>query len=229
MKAITFILFLSILFYDIIGQNKYFEAKNDTDKTDTNKNDSIEWISLKDREKVDDFTKIDSVIFCGEIACDVEPMKGINALTFEVLVDSKYARDKNGVYYPIQLICIDDTDCGVCYCSDYVVENADPKLFEYLGKEYATAGKNVYFRGELIEKADGESFKVIEGPEFFYFATDKNHVYKHKEIFSEADPTTFYYDERSIDKGFEHKFIIGDKGHEWQFIPPNTIKLIEKE
>ena len=42
MKAITFILFLSILFYDIIGQNKYFEANNDTDKTDTNINDSIE-------------------------------------------------------------------------------------------------------------------------------------------------------------------------------------------
>ena len=104
--------------------------------------------------------------------------------------------------------------------------------FKYLGKDYATDGQNVYFRGELIPNADGQSFKVIDGPEFFYFAIDKSRVYKHDKIFSNADPLTFYYDKndkRNIDTEYQHNYIIGDKNNEWEFIPPNTINKIDKK
>jgi len=228
--TINIILFL--ILNNIYGQHTYFEPKGAIEKTNDFQNDSIVWISLADKVKVDEYTRNDSVIFCGEISCNIEPMSGIDITTFEVLAGTKYARDKNKVYYPIQMTCIDYTDCGVCYCSDYVLENVNRKAFKYLGKEYATDGKNVYFRGELIKEADGETFKVIDGPEFFFFAIDKNTVYRHNKIFSAADPATFYFnknDDRNIDTEYEHKYIIGDKDYEWEFIPPSTIRKIKSK
>src|SRR5690554_1381899 len=134
--------------------------------------------------------------------------------------------------YPLEQPCIDYVDCGVCYYGKIIMESANPERFKYLEKEYATDGKNVYFRGELITDADGETFKVINGPEFFFFAVDKNNVYKHKWIFKDADSGTFYFDatdDRNIINEYEYKFIIGDKSKEWEFIPPNTINEIKKK
>ena len=108
-----------------------------------------------------------------------------------------------------------------------IIENANPETFKYLEKEYATDGKNVYFRGELIKGADGKTFKVISGPEYFYFATDKDHVYKHDWVFKEADSKTFYF-YKNDKKNNEYRFIIGDKDKKWEFIPPNTINEIGK-
>ncbi|MEL6193233.1 MAG: DKNYY domain-containing protein, partial [Bacteroidota bacterium] len=104
--------------------------------------------------------------------------------------------------------------------------------FVYLGKDYATDGENVYFRGELIESADGKTFKVIDGPEFFYFGVDHNNVFKHDEIFEEADPATFYFDrddKRTIGTEYEHKYIIGDKNKEWLYVPPDSFKKVRKK
>jgi hypothetical protein len=214
------------------GQNKYYDRSGIVNKTFDHRNDSVGWISISDKERIDEYTRIDSVIYCGEIACDIEPMTGIDISSFEVLPGTNYARDKDNVYYPIQIICVDYVDCGVCYCSKYILDNVNRETFVYLDKEYATDGKNVYFRGELIKGADGETFKVIDGPEYFYFAVDNNTVYIHNITFSSADPATFYFDrddERNIDTDYEHKYIIGDKNNEWEFIPPSTINRVKKK
>ena len=232
MKHLIIIFTFSFFFTSCLGQNHYFEPTGIIDKTEIYAKDIPNWTSLKDKESVDGYTRIGDSIFGGEIACNIEPLKGIDIETFKVLAGTSYAKDKNNVYYPISIGCVDYEDCGVCYFSEIKLVNANPKRFEYLGKEYASDGKNVYFRGELLIEADGETFKVINGPEFFFFATDKNHVYKHNKTFEIADSKTFYYDKidkRNIVQEYEHKFIIGDKNKEWEFIPPNTIKEIKKE
>jgi len=232
MKHQIIILIFSILITSCKGQSKYFEPTGIIDKTEMYSKSNQGWISLKDKESVDGYTRVGDSIFGGEIACNIEPLKGIDLKTFKVLAGTKYAKDKNHVYYPLEITCIDYTDCGVCFYGKIIIETADPERFKYLGKEYATDGANVYFRGELIGNADGETFKVIDGPEYLFFATDKNYVFKHNEIFKNADPKTFYYDKndkRNIVRKYEQRFIIGDKNKEWEFIPPNEIKEVRKE
>lgn len=154
-------------------------------------------------------------------------MKNVDANSFEAIPNSNYARDKNHIYYPIEMPCIDYTDCGVCWCATYVLERANPNSFEYLGNEYAKDGKSVFFRGHLINEADGESFEIIEGREFFYFAKDKNHVYKHDDVFREADAKTFYFDKD--DERNKSKTIVGDKDNEWEYQPPDKLIKLKKE
>lgn len=112
------------------------------------------------------------------------------------------------------------------------MDSANPASFRYLGKDYATDGRLVFFRGQLLQGADGVTFKVIEGPEYFYFAIDRFHVYKHDKVFSDADAATFYYDKtdpRNKVSEFDNRFIIGDKNNEWEYIPPHQINKIEKK
>jgi hypothetical protein len=232
MKRLTpiFALFLLTL-TSCSGQSKYFEPKGIIDKTKELVDKKI-WTSLNDKERIDGYTRIGDSIFGGEIACNIKPLKNIDTKSFKVLPGTQYAKDANHVYYPIETNCIDYTDCGVCYYSKIILENANPASFEYLGKDYATDGKLVFFRGQLLQGADGATFKVIDGPEYFYFATDKNHVYKHDKIFNDADPATFYYDKtdpRNRVSEYDNKYIIGDKNNKWEYIPPDQIKKIAKK
>jgi hypothetical protein len=217
-----------LIFNSCNGQNSYFVAQGVTDKTEQLKKNKTEWIKLNNNESINDYTRIGDSIFGGEIACNIKPLKGVDIQSFKVCAGTKYAKDDNNVYYPIEIFCIDYTDCGVCYFSKYIIEGANSLTFRYLTKDYATDGKNVYFRGKLMQHADGATFKVIQGPEFFYFATDKLNVYKHNEVFTGADPTTFYYDiSNPINIEKEHKYIIADKNKKWEFIPPNSINEIK--
>jgi len=63
-----------------------------------------------------------------------EPMPEIDVPTFEIWKDTEYARDKNKVYYPINFTCIEfeGGNEGVCFCDEYIVQNADPETFEHL-------------------------------------------------------------------------------------------------
>ena len=224
----TFALYLLIL-TSCSGQKKYFQPTGIVDRTEEFTSKNI-WISLKDKESIDGYTRIGDSIFGGEIDCNVEPLKNIDIKTFQVLAGTKYAKDKNNVYYPLEIRCIDYIDCGVCYYGRIIVEGANPLDFRYLCKDYATDGKLVFFRGELLKSADGKTFKVINGPEYFFFATDKNQVYKHDKIFRDADPSTFYYDKtdpRNRVSEFDNRYIIGDKNNKWEFIPPDKIKKID--
>lgn len=186
------------------------------------------WTQLKEGQRADDYYRINNEIFCGETGCGAKPMSNIDINTFEVCVGSKYAKDNNHVYYPLEIICVDRKDSGVCSCTKYIIEAANSKTFRYLNKDYATDGTKAYFRGQVLDQADGNSFKVIYGPEFFYFAVDKDRVFKHGALFPNADPTTFRYD--STDKRnipIAHVYIIADKTKKWKFTPPDGIELIE--
>lgn len=225
----TFIIIISISFIlnSCKSRTEYFIPKGIIDRTEELKS-KLEWTALNDKESVDKYTRIGDSIFGGEIACNIKPLNGIEVKSFKVLAGTKYAKDDNYVYYPKEINCIDYSDCGVCYYGKIIVENANPKTFKYLGKDYATDGVNAFFRGNLIKNADGKSFRVINGPDYFYFAVDQNNVYKHYEIFKSADAKTFYYskdDKRNIGD----IFIIGDKNKEWEFIPPGSIKEIAKK
>jgi hypothetical protein len=157
-------------------------------------------------------------------------MRGVDIESFEVSPGSSYARDKYHVYYPIEKTCIDYATCGICYCSSYLLTEVSSKSFEYLGSDYATDGKRVFFRGELIKEADAPSFKVIRGPQFFYFAKDKNTVYRHALPIAEPDPSTFYYDSTDIrNDTIMHTSVVADQRKEWLFIPPETLKHIRKK
>ena len=227
MKILTHIFALFLLtLTSCSGQTNYFEPKGVIDKTKKLADKNV-WTSLNDKERIDGYTKIGDSIFGGEIACNIKPLKDIDVKTFKVLAGTKYAKDKNYVYYPIEIICKDYKDCGVCYYSKIVLQNANSATFQYLGKDYATDGKLVFFRGKLLPDADGATFKIIEGPEYFYFATDKNSVYKHDKIFVDGDPATFNFvknDPRN--KLLEFRYIIGDKNNKWEYIPPDKIMKI---
>jgi hypothetical protein len=213
------------------GQNKYFQPVGIIDKTKELANKNT-WTYLNDNERVDGYTRIGNSIYGGEIACNVKPLKNIDIKTFKVLAGTNYARDTNNVYYPLKVPCVDFTDCGVCYYDKVIINGANSASFHYLGKDYATDGKLVFFRGLLISGADGATFKVIDGPEYFYFATDKYHVYKHDSVFNDADPSTFYYDKtnpRNKVSEYDNKYIIADKYNEWEYIPPDQINKVNKK
>jgi hypothetical protein len=132
-------------------KQEYYKPEGIIDQTATFVAQKKQWTSLKNKERVDGYTRIGDAIFGGEISCNVKPLKDIDVETFQVLPGTKYAKDKNHVYYPIAIICRDYSDCGVCYYSDIIVPDAAVDTFRYLGNEYATDGKNVYFRGELTK------------------------------------------------------------------------------
>lgn len=224
MKYLMIILTFSFFLTSCSGLNKNIESTEIVDKTEYISSNH-KWTSLKDQESIDGYTRIGTSIFGGEISCDVEPLKGIDVETFEVLAETKYAKDKKQVYYPIDIPCIDYRDCGVCFYGNILVETANPATFQYLGNAYAKDGQKVYFRGELIKDADGETFKVIAGPKLFFFAKDKNHVFKKDKIFAEADAESFYYHKN--DKRNKTKTIIGDKNNEWEFQAPNKIMKLK--
>ena len=207
---------LTSIIFTVLG---LFQFTTPEDKTQNN------WIELKEGQSIDGYTKKNNQIYCGETKCNAKPMSGVDVTTFRICPGSQYAKDKNYVYYPINIICIDYTDCGVCYCDKYIIKNVDVHNFTYLEKDYATDKKKVFFRGEEILQADGKTFKVISGPEYFYFAIDKNKVYKHETIFPNADPNTFYYDSTNENNNPElYIFIIADKLNKWKFTPPHDIK-----
>ena len=230
MVRLTYIITLYLLILTNCGKQKEYSQPTDiVDRTEEFLGTNI-WVSLEENESIDGYTRVGNFIFGGEIACNVEPLKNIDIKTFKVLAGTQYAKDTNRVYYPLRIHCIDYIDCGVCYYADVIVKGANPKKFKYLSKDYATDGKHAFFRGERLKGADGATFKVIEGPKFFFFATDKNHVYKHDKIFRDADPSTFYYGEtapRNRVSEFDNRYIIGDKNNKWEFIPPDKITTID--
>jgi hypothetical protein len=226
--TILVIILLSIL---ISCKHQYFTPTNIKNRTKEFAGNNT-WIALNDKEQIDGYTRIGNNIYGGEIACDVKPLKDIDINSFQVLPGTQYAKDKNHVYYPLETICEDYTDCGVCHYTDIIIRQANPATFRYLGKEYATDGNIVFFRGQLLQGADGASFKVIDGPEFFFFAVDKNKVYKHNDIFAAADPATFYFDKdnsNNVLTEFGSKYIITDKNKVWEYTPPDQIRELKSK
>ena len=133
MKQIISILILTLFFSSCSGQRKYFTPIGIVDKTEEYKQSDKGWIELNDKERIDGYTRIGDSIFGGEIACNIEPLRGIDIKSFKVLPGTLYAKDTNHVYYPLAIPCIDYTDCGVCYYGKVIVERANSMTFKYLG------------------------------------------------------------------------------------------------
>ena len=185
---------------------------------------------MNDHERVDGYTRIGNSIFGGEIACDVKPLPHVDVKTFKVLPGTQYAKDTHRVYYPLETICVDGTDCGVCYYSRFVVLGANSGTIRYLDKDYSTDGQKVFFRGEALQGADPVTFKVISGPEYFYFAVDKARVYHHDQIFHNADPNSFFFDSSDIrNKKMSGIYVIADKSRKWIFSAPDSFQEVRNK
>jgi hypothetical protein len=187
------------------------------------------WVPLREGQRIDDYVLKDQKIYCGEIACGVDAMDGVDAGTFQINSGSRYAKDKSNVYYPLQITCVDGEECGVCYCVKFVVEDANPEDFVYLGKDYAKDDASVYFRGWLLDEADVKTFKVLKGAGAFIFAVDRDHVFLRETIFTEADAATFYYDSlhaANIKGEWIHSYVLRDKDHIWKYTPPDTFEKL---
>lgn len=183
------------------------------------------WIQINNQEKIDEYSKVDDFIYCGSAGCGAKPMKNIDISSFVVFPGSGYAKDKNHVYYPLEIICYDGNCCGACTCSKYTIKDAISKSFQYLGKEYAKDKNHVYFRGVKIQNADAESFKILKSPEYCFFGKDKNHVFIHNTIMEEADSKTFEIKDTS--QKYWKAIIIQDKFSKWEYTPPSTINKID--
>ena len=71
--------------------------------------------------------------------------------SFMVCKDSPdYAKDKNRVYYPVDICCIEGTRYGGSYTLKYILKGADPKTFKYIGNRYAADSMHMYYDGYEI-------------------------------------------------------------------------------
>jgi hypothetical protein len=179
------------------------------------------WTMLKNNENVGEYINQNDKLYCGSTSS--HPMENVDSNTFEVLSNSGYARDTSHVYYPIKMLCVDGTDFGYCYCVEYVLEGALPSKFKYLGKDYATDGHKVFFRGGLVPGAVGNSIQLVKGPIFLFSIKDANNVFIYKTILEAADPDSFHY-WKTV--GY-NTYLLKDKKHIWEFAPPNFPKLIK--
>lgn len=124
--------------------------------------DNGKWRLLDDEEREGWYLRVNNKIYgCDEIdiKCCIKyysPLKGIHINTFKVAKDCDYAKDKNHVYYPLHVRCEDSIEesedgCGdACYFIEYVIKDADPKTFKYLGDEYAVDKRHMYYQGIQI-------------------------------------------------------------------------------
>ena len=65
--------------------------------------------------------------------------------------------------------------------------DADPKTFEKLNDDYGRDKKHAFYKGDIINGADGSSFHVLDKS----YAVDKTHVYVSGELIEKANPVTF--------------------------------------
>jgi hypothetical protein len=179
------------------------------------------WVTLKNNNQVGAYIKQNDKLYCGSSSSN--PMENVDPYTFEVLSDSGYAKDSRHVYYPISLLCVDSADYGYCYCDEYVLEGALSAKFKYLGKDYATDGQKVFFRGKLIPEAVGNTTQLVEGPIFLFSIKDQNNVFIYKSKLEMADPDSFHY-WKTV--GY-NTYLLKDKKHIWEFAPPNFPKIIK--
>jgi hypothetical protein len=89
-QTATILFFLLLTLTNCNGQTKYFQPTGIKDRTQESSGRN-EWVVLKDRERIDGYTRIGDSIFGGEIACNVKPLKDIDIKTFKVLAGTKFA------------------------------------------------------------------------------------------------------------------------------------------
>lgn len=116
-----------------------------------------EWKSLDNLEYHGYYVKVGDHIYGSDLGSYMKTeymwydTLEVDTPTFEYNTAGDYARDKNGVYYPIGVEFIDsDVFLGSGTLVDYIVQGADPETFRYVGDGYAIDKKNMYFEGVRI-------------------------------------------------------------------------------
>ncbi len=225
-----FLLILVAAVAENCSENQYYTPKDINDLSEKYREDSGQEIHLEDKMRIGEYTRTDGQIFCGEIACNVNPMKLVDTSSFTIIAGSDYAIDKHHVYYPLSVVCVDSEDCGVCYCSKYIIEGLRSDEFIYLGKGYARSTNNVYYRGEKISGIDVNTFKVIRSPALCYVGKDSNYVFVHGKKIEKIEPDNFHYLDtvRNEIEGIWGEYFFSDGVSTWILIPPNRLKKVDK-
>lgn len=116
-----------------------------------------------------------------------EPLESIDSATID-FINERYIKDKNGVYYIFEAHsgAKQDENRADGYRK---ILNADKETFVSFSKSpcYAYDKNNVYYRGDLMEAADLETFKIVKDD----YAKDKNNVYYQDIIIQNVDAPTF--------------------------------------
>lgn len=120
------------------------------------------WESISDTSSFDGYVLLDKKIYGG--FCEKKHIKEMlphlensDYKSFQICIGSKYAKDKYQVYYPIESICFDGEDIGGCYFTEYIIKDADPNTFKYIGYGFAMDEKNIYRYGKKISLQEFEN------------------------------------------------------------------------
>ncbi len=111
------------------------------------------------------------------------------------LVEDNYFIDKNQVIIGIVKYVNEDNDNPIprdfAYIDHFkVIEGADLASFTPIDQYFAKDKNHVYYNGEIIEKADSKSFRVISTDTKRSY--DKNHIYDRKRIVEDIHSSFFY-------------------------------------
>jgi len=94
----------------------------------TKMENNTQWIPIQ-QDSLSQFLLInDTTISTGDAPDnELAYLENVDVSTFETWKNSNYARDKNRVYYPINITCLEfENGDGMCFCDEYIVENAKP-------------------------------------------------------------------------------------------------------
>jgi len=165
-------------------------------------------------------------------------IQGADPETFEELEHSKYAIDKNSVYYeagrlkdanPKTFTSILDyygKDNRFAYKGGDKIDGADGQTFEVIeGGPYSKDNKDYYFDTLSMKVSDLKTFRIInQNSDFGYWAKDKNYYYLSGIKYPLADYETFEkigngYAKDKLQVYFQDSVVVG--------ADPNTFKAIE--
>lgn len=118
------------------------------------------WVPVPIGESVMGYNNIGGKVYWGYITDDftADSELGADIETFRVCKGSEYAKDKNRVYYPQDIICYDGIDenggFGGTIAKKIVLKGANPNRFRYIRDGYVVIGNQMYLNGEKIEWND---------------------------------------------------------------------------
>lgn len=117
------------------------------------------------------------------------PFDTVDYESFQVLNQSNYSKDKNGIYYHEFVIEQPTVDF------DSQVKNVNLETFKALNDEYAKNEEHIFYHRDILKGADVDTFVVLGK----HYAKDKLSVYYGNEVIEGANPNTFVvYSEKKL-------------------------------
>ena len=116
------------------------------------------WSVLSLNDTLEVYINYENNIHLGDTTIDKTLIPEASYSSFQVWLDSKYARDSSHVYYPVNIECEVINTTNLCFSTKYIVDKAEPSTFRYLGNGYGTDGNELFRNGEIVEGNNGEDF-----------------------------------------------------------------------